>query len=95
MNKKLLYIPAAVLFIGIFPMPIVYYTLLKLVVTAAAAYATYEAFQMDEESGWMDIWVIGAVLFNPFAPFYFIKAMWMIIDFATAILFIVFSRKIR
>jgi len=43
----------------------------------------------------MDIWVIVAVVFNPFAPFYFIKALWMIIDFATAILFIVFSRKIR
>ena len=65
MDKKLLYIPAAVLFVGVFPLPIGYYTLLRLVVTAAAAYVAYDTFQKDKQSGW--IWVFGfvAILFNP------------------------------
>jgi hypothetical protein len=94
MNKKLLYIPAAVLFIGVFPLPIGYYTLLRLVVTAAAAYIAYDTFQTDKQSGWT--WVFGfvAILFNPLIPIYLNKELWMIIDFATAILFIVYSRKI-
>ena len=94
MDKKLLYIPAAVLFIGVFPLPIGYYTLLRLVVTAAAAYIAYDTFQTDKQSGW--IWVFGfvAILFNPLIPIYLNKELWMIIDFAAAILFIVYSRKI-
>ena len=51
MDKKLLYIPAVVLFIGVFPLPIGYYTLLRLVVTAAAAYIAYDTFQTDKQSG--------------------------------------------
>jgi hypothetical protein len=93
-DKKLLYIPAAVLFIGVFPLPIGYYTLLRLVVTAAAAYIAYDTFQKDKQSGW--IWVFGfvAILFNPLIPIYLNKELWMIIDFAAAVLFIVYSRKI-
>ena len=95
MDKKLLYIPAAVLFIGVFPLPIGYYTLLRLVVTAAAAYIAYDTFQTDKQSGW--IWVFGfvAILFNPLIPIYLDKELWMVIDFAVAILFIVYSRKIN
>ena len=93
MDKKLLYIPAAILFIGVFPLPIGYYTLLRLVVTAAAAYVAYDTFQNDKQSGW--IWVFGfvAILFNPLIPIYLDKELWMVIDFAVAILFIVYSRK--
>ena len=94
MEKKLLYIPVAVLFIGVFPLPIGYYTLLRLVVTAAATYIAYNTFQKDKQSGW--IWVFGfvAILFNPLIPIYLDKELWMIIDFVVAILFIVYSRKI-
>jgi len=94
MDKKLLYIPAAVLFIGVFPLPIGYYTLLRLVVTAAAAYIAYDTFQTDKQSGW--IWVFGfvAILFNPLIPIYLDKELWMIIDFAVAVLFIIYSRKV-
>ena len=94
MDKKLLYIPAAVLFIGVFPLPIGYYTLLRLVVTAAAAYIAYDTFQTDKQSGWT--WVFGfvAILFNPIVPVYLDKELWMIIDFAAAILFIIYSRKV-
>jgi len=95
MDKKLLYIPAAILFIGVFPLPIGYYTLLRLVVTAAAAYIAYDTFQTDKQSGW--IWVFGfiAILFNPLIPIYLDKELWMVIDFAVAILFIVYSRRIN
>ena len=94
MDKKLLYIPAAVLFIGVFPLPIGYYTLVRLVVTAAAAYIAYDTFQKDKQSGW--IWVFGfvAILFNPLIPIYLDKEIWMVIDLAAAVLFLFYSRKV-
>ena len=95
MDKKLLYIPAAVLFVGIFPLPIGYYTFLRLVVTAAAAYIAYQTFQTDKKSGW--IWIFGfvAILFNPLIPIYLDKEIWMVIDLAAAVLFLFYSRKIN
>ncbi len=95
MDKKLLYIPAAVLFVGVLPLSIGYYTLLRLVVTAAAAYIAYDTFQNDKQSGWM--WVFGfvAILFNPLIPIYLDKEIWMVIDFVVAILFIAYSRKLN
>ena len=95
MDKKLLYIPTAVLFVGVLPLPIGYYTLLRLVVTAAAAYIAYDTFQNDKQSGW--IWVFGfvAILFNPLIPIYLDKEIWMVIDFVVAILFIAYSRKLN
>ena len=95
MGKKLLYIPATLLFIGIFPLPIGYYTLLRLIVTAAAAYIAYDTFQKGEQSGW--VWVFGfvAIMFNPLIPIYLDKELWIIIDFAAAILFIAYSRRVN
>ena len=94
MDKKLLYIPTTVLFIGIFPLPIGYYTFLRLVVTAAAAYIAYQTYQKDKQSGWLWIFGLVALLFNPLIPIYLDKEIWMVIDLAAAVLFLFYSRKV-
>ena len=80
---------AALLLLGIFNLPIGYYTFLRIVVTIGAIIVV-----VIEYRDGINIWVLAfgliAILFNPLIPIYFNnKDIWMVIDFVTAAVFIV------
>jgi hypothetical protein len=68
--------------------PIGYYMLLRIVVCVSSAYLSLLGFNMDKKSwGW--IFIVIAVLFNPIAPIYLKKDIWVVIDIIAAIIFAV------
>ena len=93
MNKNILYIPIGLLIVGIFPLPIGYYFLVRLIVTIASVMIAWSLYQKNNKSPWM--WIFGfiAILFNPLIPIYLNKALWIIIDLTTAGLFFQYSKR--
>jgi len=81
------------LLIAVLPLPYGYYMLLRLLITASAAYVAYENFN-KEIPAWSIVFVVVALLFNPFYVVHFDKALWAIIDIAVAALFFINSKKI-
>jgi len=70
-----------------------YYQILRVVVTACAAYLAWYMFD-KKQSGWGAAFVIAAILFNPIYPIYLQKDTWQLIDVGAAILFFAsFSAK--
>lgn len=58
------------------PMPIGYYTLLRIVVCGAAAYLAYES----GNGPWRWIWGAIAIVFNPIFPLYLGRDIWRVVD---------------
>lgn len=78
-------VPAAVLMIGILPLPYGFYTLLRIVVTGAAALAAYLAYRKaDRVDALVVISGLVGVLFNPLVPVFLDKGAWVILDLAAA-----------
>ncbi len=74
--------------------PYGYYILLRWVVTGAALFVLWVAYNLEKKA-W--IWIMGAValLFNPIAPIHLDKETWVIIDFIVAGLFLVSVFKLK
>jgi len=93
MFKPFLIISSVMLLVAILPLPYGFYTLLRIVVTASAAFAAYYFFEEnDTQSG--IIFALIALLFNPLIPIHLDKAIWMPIDIGTAIYMYLVSKKI-
>lgn len=88
MNFKIIKIICAVLLlIALFNFPIGYYQILRWTVMILSAYLSYNYFNLNSKVyGW--IFAVVAMLFNPIIPFYFDKGIWQILDFITAVVFI-------
>jgi hypothetical protein len=90
MNSKWICVVAGVLLLAGIPTgwPYSFYILLRWVVTISAAIVAYNSYK-QEKSFW--IWVFGgvAILFNPIAPIYLNKGIWVLIDLVCAVLFFV------
>lgn len=86
-NKNILYIPACIAVIAILPLPIGFYTLVRI---ALFGFGAWTAFHMFKQSN--NIWILFAliaVLFNPIMPIYlYDKSIWAVLDIFTAIAFI-------
>lgn len=80
-----IYVTAAMLFLGAVPLPYGYYMLLWLVACGVFALAAFIAF--DRKSKALP-WVYGfmALVFNPIIKIYFSKEMWMVVDIAAGVL---------
>lgn len=77
---------AAFILIGLGPLPIGYYTLLRWVVCIAAAWIAVLAWR-NGKAGWLLLLVPVAILFNPIAPVYLMtKAAWAPWDVAAAVI---------
>lgn len=74
--------------------PYGYYTLLRWVVTANAIFLVWLAYNL-KKNFWIFSMAIITISFNPIAPIYLKKEMWVIIDFIVAILFLVSIFKIK
>ncbi len=82
-------------FIAILPLPLLYYTFLRIIVFTAAAIIIYY-FTRQKEFHWVAVFGSILILFNPVFPVHFYsKSIWILIDIATGILFLllVFIRK--
>ena len=85
--------PVIVLAIGILPMPIGYYTLLRLIVCACAIYYAYSLSQSEDKT-FMFIFGFLAILYNPILPVYlYEKSIWIILNIITAALFFLKRRN--
>lgn len=89
---------AALLTIAIFDLPYGYYTFLRVVVCAAAAFGVYDAINLLEGAAkkvWATIFVLIAILFNPLVPVYLNKLTWAPIDLIVAVIFIISIFKVK
>ena len=80
------------LVMAVLPLPYGYYMLLRLLITASAAYVAYKNFN-KEMPVWGIVFVIVALLFNPLYVVHFDKTLWVIIDILVASLFFINSKK--
>jgi hypothetical protein len=91
--------PILIMIIGIFPMPIGYYTLLRLVVFVSALYFCFKIYENNKKvSGNSELWFFGlvALLYNPILPVYlYIKLIWTIINIFTIYLFYKYKNIIQ
>lgn len=97
MKQKQILVPSIItsvlLLIAIFPIKeYSYFVLLRWVVCFSAIFVGYFLFQ-EKRYSW--VWLMGiiAVLFNPIEPVHLNKGIWQVIDFVTAIIFIVALKK--
>ena len=95
MNKYILYLPIALLVIGVFALPVGYYTLVKLVVTAVAIFIAWKTYKQNKKSVWVWLFCLVSLLFNPLIPIDLNKITWALINLATAGLFLFYSKKIQ
>jgi hypothetical protein len=90
MKKNILTLVAsAMLFIALTDgLPYGYFTLLRFVVCAVAAYIAYLTYEDNKESLW--VWVFGfvAVLFNPIIIITLKRSQWTTIDLLTGVFLI-------
>ena len=86
MDKKLIYIAAAVLcIIAVFPLPYGYYTFLRISVSIVGCIAAFDLVNKGNP-----LWVIFAgivILFNPLIPIHLSRDVWFFIDLIVAGLF--------
>ena len=95
MNKYILYLPIALLVIGVFALPVGYYALVKLVVTAVAILIAWKTYKQNKKSVWVWLFCLVSLLFNPLIPIDLNKTTWALINLATAGLFLFYSKKIQ
>jgi len=79
--------PIVVLVIALFPLPIGYYTLSRLVVSACAL---YYAIQFHKRNNTTYTWIYGflVILYNPIIPIYlYEKFIWIIVNLITVYIF--------
>lgn len=85
---------ALVLLIGVFNLPIGYYTLLRVVVFIAALAIAYVEFNERGINFWTVIFAIILILFNPLIPIYlYQKSIWIPVDIISAAIFSTYSFK--
>lgn len=93
MPVAVIYIAAAMLFLGAAPLPYGYYMLLRLVATGVFVWAAFIVYEHGHKSL---PWVYGvlAILFNPLLKVHLPKEVWAVVDVGSGILLLVTSKKI-
>jgi hypothetical protein len=66
--------------------PYAYYQILRWIVSIAAAFSAIQ-FHENERQGWMWVFIVIAILFNPIAPIYMNKTSWQPLDLMGAFVF--------
>ncbi|MDC8105916.1 hypothetical protein MTQ00_15395 [Chryseobacterium sp. B21-037] len=83
-------------FVGVFRLPIEYYTFLRVLVSVGALIIIY-SFLNNKQYNWGAIFIVILIIFNPVFPIYlYRKSIWIPIDTITGILFllIAFAEKL-
>ena len=94
MPTAVIYITAAMLFLGAAPLPYSYYMLLRLVACGVFAFAAFIAF--DRKSKALP-WVYGfmALVFNTIIKIHFSKEMWAVVDIAAGVLLLATAKAVK
>ena len=87
-------VPAICLLIALLHLPYGYYMLLRLVVCGAAAWLAY-ACSKDGSKGWMGVFILTGIIFNPIIPVTFARGIWAAIDIVGAGVFYLHLRQSR
>lgn len=86
--KAVAAVAAGFLMLGLASLPYGYYTLLRLVVSAAALYGVAVAVRRRAE-GWAITLAVVVLLFNPIIPVHLDRATWAVLDIVAALVFVV------
>ena len=86
-SKYWFIVPAGLLMLAVLPLPYAYYEFLRVTVTGAAAYVAVRMVKLDRHNIAVLFGLI-ALLFNPIAPVYLSKQVWIIFDLMAALIFI-------
>lgn len=93
--KTLLLISAGLLFLSLAPLPIGFYTLLRIVITIGAVAVIIQEIDNGLNT-WVIIFGLIAILFNPIIPVYLgDKDVWVPIDIIAGILFSIKAFNLR
>ncbi|MGO7954924.1 DUF6804 family protein [Rhizobium leguminosarum] len=88
MRNNLILLPVALLIIALLPLPYGYYSFLRVVIAASAAYLAWQDYRKKNAfNGWSLILSMVALLFNPLIPVYLDRESWFVIDLAVAGIF--------
>ena len=91
--------PIIVMLIGIFPMPIGYYSLVRIVVFVCAIFFCYKIYEKNNDIGSNhELWFFGIIvlLYNPIIPIYlYVKLIWIILNLITAYFFYKYKNIIK
>ncbi len=91
--KGLLLIVAISLLLAFAPLPIGYYTFLRILVTISSVIIITNEIKIGSTI-WSILFGITALIFNPIIPIYlYQKSLWMPIDIVAAMLFLSYSFK--
>lgn len=94
MPATVIYICAAMLFLGAAPLPYGYYILLRLVACGVFAFAAYVAYNRKRKAlPW--IYGFAALVFNPIIKIFFPKEVWVFVDIAAGILLLATGKAVR
>lgn len=78
---NIILVPVLALVVAVLPLPYGYYALLRLVVTAFAAFFAYTEYNThDKYTGWFFSFVAVALLFNPLVPVHLSRSSWFLLD---------------
>ncbi|MFS4431610.1 DUF6804 family protein [Chryseobacterium sp. S90] len=89
--KQFLTFCALCCFIGIFRLPIEYYTFLRIIISIGALLVLYNTLS-SKQRYFSILFIIILILFNPVFPFYlYRKSIWIPIDIITGILFLLIT----
>lgn len=93
LHPTLCFVPAILLFLALLPFPYGYYILLRLGVGIAAGFLTYDEYRLrGRVSGWTVALAIVALLFNPIIPVHLTREIWVPINIATGLMFLLHWR---
>ncbi len=84
-------VPAVMALIALAPLPYDYYTVLRIVVSGAAALIAWRESQATTSRAWFWVFVATALVFNPFVPIHLSRGVWFFIDLAIAGLFLAYG----
>lgn len=94
MPKSLIYVVSGALALGALPLPYGYYVLLRLLATGFFVWAATIAITRKEPViQW--VFLILALMFNPFFKVHFSKGVWSAIDISASLLILVMSSKLE
>jgi hypothetical protein len=89
--KALFIFCSACCFIALLNLPIVYYTLLRVIISLGSILVIY-AFLKYKNYSWIVVFAIILILFNPIFPIYLHrKSIWMPLDVIVGILFLLIA----
>lgn len=78
---KYLLFGAGAAFVGMLPLPIDAYLLIRWIVAGTCAFGAYETFKStSEDKSKGVILAVIALIYNPLFPFYLNRSLWLIID---------------